>query len=75
MFTVIELQTINGVTSSIVTNHSSENEAYQKYHQILSFAAVSEVDIHSACVLNEYGNVLKNEFYIHKEESEEIPEV
>lgn len=45
------------------------------YNQTIWIDGDSEVDIHSACVLNEYENVLKNEFYIHKEESEEIPEV
>ena len=70
MFTVIELQTTNGTTAAITSTYEDENQAYQKYHQILSYAAVSEVDIHSASVLNEYGNVLKNEFYEHKKESE-----
>lgn len=71
MFTVIELQTTDGVTSTIVTNHASENEANQKYHQILSYAAVSDIDVHAATILDQYGNLWKNEYYEHKEESEE----
>lgn len=71
MFIVIEMQTNGGVTSTITTAYEDENEAYQKYYQILSFAAVSTVDIHSACVMNEYCGVLKNETFIHNTNSEE----
>lgn len=65
MYTVVEMQTNNGTTTALVSCYDDINLAYQKYHQILSFAATSEVDIHSVTVLNEYGNVLKNEFYDH----------
>ena len=71
MFIVIEMQTDGGVTTTITTSYTNENEAYQKYYQILSFAAVSTVDIHSACVMNEYCGVLKNETFIHNTNSEE----
>lgn len=68
MFTVIELQTTDGKTSSQSFHFDSENQAYQKYHEILMYAAVSTVEIHAATVLNEYGNVLKNEFYTHEQD-------
>jgi len=70
MYTVVELQTTNGVTTAQHFNFADENQSYQKYHEILMYAAVSTVDIHSASVLNEYGNILKNEFYIHEQEPE-----
>ena len=66
MFMVIELQTTNGVTSAITTVYDNENEAYQKFYQILSFAAVSTVDIHSACVMNEYCGILRSETFDHR---------
>ena len=68
MFTVIELQTTNGTTSALTFIFTNENQANKKYHEVLSYAAVSEVDIHSACILNEFGNILKNEFYQHNQE-------
>lgn len=66
MFIVIELQTNGGVTSTITTAYEDENVAYQKYYQILSFAAVSTVDVHSACVMNEYCGILRSETFDHR---------
>lgn len=68
MFTVIELQTNNGTTSAQAFHFDDENLAHQKYHEILMYASVSTVEIHAASILNEYGNVLKNEFYTHEQE-------
>lgn len=66
MYTVIELQT-NDETTSVLTNTFADgSQAYQKYHQILSFAAVSTVDIHTATILNEYGGTLANETFDHR---------
>ena len=65
MFTVIELQTSGNTTSVLSTNFVDINQAYQKYHQILSYAAVSELDIHTAIVVDERGYELKQEFYEH----------
>lgn len=70
MFTVIELQTNNGTTTAQAFHFDNENQAYQKYHEILMYAAVSTVQVHAATILNEYGNVLKNEFYTHEQEPE-----
>lgn len=66
MFIVIELQTSGGVTSVLTDTFTDESLAYQKYYQILSFAAVSTVDIHSACVMNEYCGVLRSETFDHR---------
>lgn len=66
MFIVIELQTNGGVTSTITTAYEDENVAYQKFYQILSFAAVSTVEVHSACVMNEYCGILRSETFDHR---------
>ena len=66
MFIVIELQTNGGVTSTITTAYEDENVAYQKYYQILSFASVSTVEVHSACVMNEYCGILRSETFDHR---------
>ena len=68
MFTVIELQTNNGTTTAQAFHFDSENQAYQKYHEILMYAAVSTVEIHAATILNAYGDVIKSEFYYHGQE-------
>lgn len=67
MFIVIEIQTSTQV-ATIVTSHSNRNEAEQKYHQILSAAAVSAVPKHAAVMLTEEGTRLKSECYIHEQE-------
>ena len=66
MFIVTELQTNNGTTAVLTDVFTDESLANQKYYQILSFAAVSTIDIHSAAILNEYGGVLKNETFDHR---------
>ena len=71
MYTVIELQTNGGVTTPLTTVFDDENLAYQKFYQILSFVVVSDVEIHTAMVINEYGAVLRSDTYSHNTNSEE----
>lgn len=66
MYIVTELQTTGNTTSVLTDVFTDEALANQKYYTILSFAAVSTVDIHSAAILNEYGGVLKNETFDHR---------
>jgi hypothetical protein len=70
MFTVIELQTNNGTTTAQHFNFADENQANQKYHEILMYASVSTVDIHSAAIIDCRGYVRKNEYYEHNIEPE-----
>lgn len=65
MYIVIELQTNDGVTANIVTAYNNRNEAESKYHQILASASISSVNVHSAVMLDERGNLEKSEYYIH----------
>lgn len=62
---IVEIQKQNETVSCIVTTHSSRNEAEQKYHQTLAFAAVSSVDHHSVVMLDDYGTRIKGESYHH----------
>lgn len=74
MFVVIELQrTGENTLGTIVTTHIERNDAEQKYHQILAAAAISEIDIHSAVMLNENGQRIKGETYRHNDIQEEVP--
>lgn len=63
---VIEIQHYNnGRTDCITTTHANQSEAEQKYHTILAAAAVSNVDVHSAVMLDDMGNRIKGESYYH----------
>ena len=66
-YIVIEAQTNNGTTVTIVNTYASFALAEQKYHLVLSAAAVSNVPIHSATMLTERGNLVKYECYDHTE--------
>jgi len=66
MFIVVEIQTKNGITSVVTpAAYADRNEAEAKYHQVLSAAAISNVDIHSCTVLNEHGSAILSHFYNH----------
>ena len=66
MYLVIEIQKMNnGQISHLVTTHKEQSEAEQKYHTVLSFAAVSAVDVHSAVMLDDTGERIKGETYYH----------
>lgn len=63
-YIVMEFQTTNtDATSTIVTVRSTRDEAEQKYHMILSAAAVSGLKCHGALLMSAFGEVLKYEHY------------
>ena len=69
MYTVIELQTNEqGQTANIVQSYEDRNQAASHYHQILSFAAISNVRKHACALLNEDGFCEKSEYYEHIQE-------
>lgn len=65
MYIVIELQKTGETLSNLSYAYDQRDAAEQKYHQILSAAAVSEVDIHSAVLMLYDGTVIKRETYDH----------
>lgn len=55
-YVVIELQTNkDGTVGNIVTSHETENEAFSKYHAVLSAAALSELPCHAAMLIQSDG--------------------
>lgn len=70
-YIVIEMQTTNGTTAVLTTVKSNINEAEQQYHTVLAAAAVSQVPLHSASMLNERGQLIKYELFDHTEPIEE----
>ena len=71
VFYVVEIQTLQNSGSVIPFTFVNRNEAEQKYHETLKYAAVSEVPYHGAIMFNQDGFVLKTEVYNHTEHETE----
>lgn len=57
MYIVTELQT-NGETTAVLNyTYTDKNTALQQYHTILASAAVSQIEVHTAMIINEVGIV------------------
>lgn len=70
MYIVMEVQVFEGGSMSTPCYaYEDKNKADQKYHAILSSAAVSSLPTHTAFMLTDDGYVIKSECYTH-----EIPE-
>lgn len=68
MYVVVELQKSDDNTiSSLVSTHQTLQEAQSKFHQVLSYAAVSSLPLHSCILLNEDAYVIKTESYAHEQ--------
>lgn len=68
MYKVIELQTTDGVTSHIVHDAESVEKALSKYHEVLMYAAISNVEKHACVVLADNGNPMVKEYFEHPKE-------
>lgn len=64
MYIVLEIQK-NSTASTIVNTYETLNEAENKYHTILAYAAISNVPKHSAVLLTEEGDYIKHECFEH----------
>jgi len=72
MYIVIELQTsANGTVGNLVYSYADRNQAEQKYHLILSSAAVSQLPAHAAALMTAEGQLLERKCYHHVEETVE----
>lgn len=66
MYILQELQTTNNTTALVPTRtFADKNEAESAYHTALSYAAVSEVEVHTVMLFDEHGNILRREYYEH----------
>lgn len=66
MFIVIELQTNNGAVGVLTYKFTELAEAYAKYYTILSAAAVSDIEVHTALIVTETGQVVRSETFAHE---------
>ena len=64
-YIVIELQTTGGTTALITNTYTDRNQAESKFHEILQYAAVSQVEDHAAVMLTEDGRLVRQESYKH----------
>lgn len=63
---ILEIQHSNdGTNATLVNSYTDQSVAEQKYHTVLAAAAVSNVDVHSAVMLDDMGNRIKGESYYH----------
>ena len=65
MYIIIELQTTNGQTGNIIQTKETLEEAMSVYHGILASAAISNVEYHTALVLDKEGQYIARECYKH----------
>lgn len=66
MFIVIELQKMaEDKLTPQQTVHATKEEAESKFFSIMAYAAVSEVPVHSATILNEKGEPVMYKHYTH----------
>ena len=66
-YVIIENQTSDS-TAVIVNTFDNYPQAEQDYHTKLASAAVSDVPVHAVTMLNERGQLIKYECYVHQEE-------
>lgn len=62
-YIVLEIQTTDGTTNVIHNVYDNQAQAESKYYTILSFAALSEVPVHSAVLMNQNGQVFMSQVY------------
>ena len=65
MYIVLEIQKTGDQVSVLTYQYEDILDAESKYHTILSFASKSEVEVHTALIMTEYGFILKQEHYEH----------
>ena len=66
MIIIQEIQTSGTQTTLTPTvTFTDRNQAEARFHTILAAAAVSTVEVHTVLMYDEYGNVVRREFYEH----------
>lgn len=69
MFIVIELQTnADGSIGNFVWSYTIREQAFAKYHDVLSKAAVSVLPVHAAIILDNHGLQIAAQSFEHEVE-------
>lgn len=67
MYIVVELQTNDsGELGNLVWSFDKKEEAESKYYSVLSAAAMSNVPVHSAVMLDEQGSLINSHVFFHE---------
>lgn len=68
MYIVIEIQTdASGATAiPAPASYVDRADAEAKFHTVMAAAAKSAVAKHAAVMMNEYGTVINNGYYVHE---------
>ncbi len=64
MYAVLELQK-SDTLAALVDTYIDRSQAEQRFHTVLSYAAVSEIPVHTVLLISDEGYVLKQDSYIH----------
>lgn len=62
-YIVMEIQDNNGTVANLVTAYDEQRAAESAYHTILASAAVSNLTVHTAVLLDETGFVYETRSY------------
>ena len=66
MYIIQEIQTTNGVSALLpAVTKESRNEAESAFYSTVSFAAVSQIHVHTVVMYDEHGNQVLSKFYEH----------
>ena len=65
-YLVIEIQNnADGTLGNIVNAYDNRPDAEEQYHTVLKAAAKSAVLVHACAMLNQNGEEIKSEHYVH----------
>lgn len=71
MYIVVEIQIFDNRAPNVLHfEYEDRNRAYEKYHYILAEAAVSEVLIHTAVIMQADGRTITRETFEHPRPTE-----
>lgn len=69
MFIVIEIQTnTDGSVGNLVWAYATQEQAFSKYHAVLSAASVSALPVHAAVILDNTGLQIASQYFKHEVE-------
>ena len=70
-YVIVEIQTMaDGTVASLVTPKDDYYQAESTYHSVLASAALSNLPVHSAVLLDNEGGVLHAQAFVKEEEEQ-----
>lgn len=70
MYYILEIQEQNdGTAGTLIYKENTRNEALSKYYDILHYAAISSVPVHTAVLIENDGRYIARESFTHRGEN------